>query len=247
MSYKFENPFKTIIRNKSVIDNLDDFCLRKNWVKSEDFNDIEHRKECNNCEDGFLKCGYYGLYREMIESDVIIGTAKTLLLSKTPYVFDSSRRSLLEFGIIYSDLLIVDEVDEIQKEFDGAFLDEIKIYSGSSVDDTHSRGDVESLIKIVNNIERLDITTKNNVKTFKEEVRILDNIINVLISMFLRKGNQDFIREVIGVNQNFNLIYLIECFFDTYVSKIKGDDDQVLKFKNQQVEAYYNFLLMKII
>lgn len=245
LSYKFENPFKTIIRNKSIIDNLDDFCLRKNWVKSEDFDDIEHRKECNNCEDGFLKCGYYGLYREMIESDVIIGTAKTLLLSKTPYVFDSSRRSLLEFGMIYSDLLIVDEVDEIQKEFDGAFLDEIKIYSGSSVDDTHSRGDVESLIKIVNNIERLDITTKNNVKTFKEEVRILDNIINVLISMFLRTGNQDFIREVIGVNQNFNLIYLIECFFDTYVSKIKGDDEQVLKFKNQQVEAYYNFFTNK--
>ena len=181
----------------------------------------------------------------MIESDVIIGTAKTLLLSKTPYVFDSSRRSLLEFGMIYSDLLIVDEVDEIQKEFDGAFLDEIKIYSGSSVDDTHSRGDVESLIKIVNNIERLDITTKNNVKTFKEEVRILDNIINVLISMFLRTGNQDFIREVVGVNQNFNLIYLIECFFDTYVSKIKGDDEQVLNFKNQQVEAYYNFFTNK--
>lgn len=238
---KFENPFKTIIRNKSIIDNLDDFCLQKNWVKAEDFNDIEHRKECNNCKDGFLKCGYYGLYREMIESDVIIGTAKSLLLSKVPYVFDSSRRSLLEFGILYSDLLIVDEVDEIQKEFDGAFLDEIKIYSGSSVDDTHSRGDVESLIKIVNNIERLDITTKNNVKTFKEEVRILDNIINVLISMFLRKGNQDFIREIIGVNQNFNLIYLIESFFDIYVSKIKGNEAEGLKFKNQQVEAYYKF------
>lgn len=239
-----ESPLKTIISNESIINNLDYFCLEAKEPDKNDYNQIEIRRDCNKCEKGFLECGYYKMYRDMIESDVIIATAKTLLLSKVPRVFDLEERTLFEVCLLYSDLLIVDEVDEIQKEFDGTFIDEIKIYSGNSVDDLYSRGDIESLLKIVNNIDRLDISTKSVVNDFKKEVRILDNIVNILILLYLSKGNQDFIREEIRVNKNFNLISLIEGFFEKYIRKVESQNNEDKKVNNKLgIKAYYDHFI----
>lgn len=241
---KEESPLKTIISNESIINNLDYFCSEAKEPEKNDYNQIYIKRDCNKCESGFLECGYYNMYREMINSDVIIATAKTLLLSKAPKIFDVEERTLLEIGILYSDLVVIDEVDEIQKEFDGAFIDEIKIYSGNSVEDTYSRGDIESLLKIVNNIDRLDISTKSVVNEFKKYVRILDNAVNILIVLFLNKGNQDFIRDVIGVNENFSLISLIETFFDNYITKIKAENVEDKKVNNKlAINGYYNFFV----
>ncbi|MGL4873466.1 MAG: hypothetical protein ACRC30_02315 [Clostridium sp.] len=235
----FNNPFETMMRNKKIIENLDEFCLEEKWVTKEHLNEnFEYRKNCSKCvdEDKFMKCGYYNLYRKMLETNVIIATAKTVLLSKIPIVFDSKRRTLFEFGILNSDLVLVDEIDEIQKEFDDAFLDEIKIYSGNSVDNSYSRGDIESLLKIVDNIDRSDIVEKENVKNFKNDVRSLDNIVDTMISLFLTKGNQDFIRSNVHVNENFNLVSLIEGVYVKYIkiNAIEGKDKRIM-------DNFYNF------
>ena len=187
---KEEGPLKSIILNESVINNLDYFCSEATEPEKSDYDQVDVKRDCSKCKDGFLKCGYYNMYREMIDSNVIIATAKTLLLSKMPRIFDLEERTLFEICILYSDLMIIDEVDEIQKEFDGAFIDTIKIYSGNAVDDTHSRGDIESLLKIVNNIDRLDISTKSVVNEFKKDVRILDNIVDIFCVPFSISANR---------------------------------------------------------
>lgn len=241
---KEEGALKSIILNESIINNLDYFCSEAKEPEESDYDQIDVKRDCSKCKDGFLKCGYYNMYREMIDSNVIIATAKTLLLSKMPRIFDLEERTLFEICILYSDLMIIDEVDEIQKEFDGAFIDEIKIYSGNAVDDTYSRGDIESLLKIVNNIDRLDISTKSVVNEFKKDVRILDNIVDILIVLFLNKGNQDFIRESIGVNKSFNLISLIELFFEKYIRKMQVNQMENRKVNNKSViNDYYNFFV----
>lgn len=241
---KEEGALKSIILNESIINNLDYFCSEAGKPEEDEYKEIYIKRDCSKCEEGFLKCGYYNMYREMINSNVIIATAKTLLLSKVPKIFDVEERTLFEICILCSDLMIIDEVDEIQKEFDGSFIDEIKIYSGNAVDDTYSRGDIESLLKIVNNIDRTDISTKSVVNEFKKDVRILDNIVDVLILLFLNKGNQDFIREAIKVNKSFNLISLIEMFFDKYIRKIYASEIENKKVNNKEaINDYYNFFV----
>ena len=249
----FENRFMTIMRNKEIINNLDEFCLEKNWISKENYKDnVDYKKKCSTCyesncdanEQKFMNCGYYNLYIELFEANVIIGTAKTLLLSKIPVVFDSRKRTLLEYGVLNSDLVIVDEVDEIQKEFDSAFIDEIKIYSGSSVDENNNRGDIESLLKIVDNIERDAVTGNNVIKEFKDDVRILDSIVDVMVKLFLKDGKQDFIRDYVGITGGFNLISLIEEFYYRYTAnKMKNEDKELDILNKKVIGSLYKFFI----
>ena len=66
----------------------------------------------------------------------------------------------------------------------------------------------------------------------------------ILIVLFLNKGNQDFIRESIGVNKSFNLISLIELFFEKYIRKMQVNQMENRKVNNKSViNDYYNFFV----
>lgn len=232
------NPLQVIMDNEDFYNNLDYSCNCSGDKIILEPKEGKFNHNCPTCKEhkSFMTCGFNEMYRRIIESDVIIATARTLLQSKVPKMLDKECRTLFEICILISDIVIVDEVDEIQKQFDDTFFEKIKIYSSQSVDNKSQSGDVENYIRLINSIDRVSALNVRKISQFKSLIMKLDDAVDVLVYMYLQEGRQDFVRDIIRVGNNFNIASLIEKYFDSY---IKNSDDE--QFRKNKFE-FYRFL-----
>jgi len=236
--YSELNGLQVIMDNEDFYENLDYSCNYSGNKIILDPKDGKFIHNCSTCKDAnsYMTCGFNEMYRRIIESDIIIGTARTLLQSKAPKNLDKEHRTLFELCILISDIVIVDEVDEIQKQFDDTFYEKLKIYSSKSVDNKLQSGDVENYIRLINSIDRTHTVNIKKIAQFKSLVMKLDDTVDILVNMYLQEGKQDFVRDIIRVGNNFNIPSLIETYFHNYI-KNKNDEE----FHKNKFE-FYRFL-----
>lgn len=72
-------------------------------------------------------CPAHYKYQKLLDADIWIGTPEAFAKSSSPYQWDSKERSFLELGVLWGDVIIIDEVDNIQKRLDQLFIDKLGI------------------------------------------------------------------------------------------------------------------------
>jgi hypothetical protein len=73
-------------------------------------------------------CGIYHEWTELLDADVWITTASALLMTKIPPAIDQYERTLYEAMYDLLDVIFIDEVDAVQKQFDEKFCVEIDAF-----------------------------------------------------------------------------------------------------------------------
>lgn len=73
-------------------------------------------------------CGVYKDFTKLIEADVWVATPASVLQIKLPPVIDPFERTIYQAMYDLLDVIFVDEADQVQKQFDEAFLDEYPVF-----------------------------------------------------------------------------------------------------------------------
>lgn len=79
----------------------------------------------------YHRCTAHHQYWKMVDADIWIGTPEAFVLASAPYVWDCYERSFFELAILWADLIVIDEVDNMQMRLDSIYIDDI----GLVVDD----------------------------------------------------------------------------------------------------------------
>lgn len=79
------------------------------------------------------KCGVYRDFAALRNAEVWVTTAPSVLKSRIPEVIDPYSRTVFEAMYDLLDVIFVDEADQVQKQFDEAFLTEYNVF-GSTED-----------------------------------------------------------------------------------------------------------------
>nr|WP_275100880.1 hypothetical protein [Paenibacillus dendritiformis] len=79
------------------------------------------------------KCGIYRDFSDLQNAEVWVTTASSVLKTRIPEIIDSYSRTIFEAMYDLLDVIFVDEADQVQKQFDEAFLTEYNVF-GSTED-----------------------------------------------------------------------------------------------------------------
>ncbi|WP_195575448.1 hypothetical protein [Paenibacillus sp. 1001270B_150601_E10] len=79
------------------------------------------------------KCGVYRNYSDLQHAEVWVTTASSVLKTRIPEMIDPYSRTIFEAMYDLLDVIFVDEADQVQKQFDEAFLTEYNVF-GSTKD-----------------------------------------------------------------------------------------------------------------
>ncbi|MBP1896897.1 hypothetical protein J2Z18_006039 [Paenibacillus lactis] len=79
------------------------------------------------------KCGVYRDFVDLQNAEVWVTTASSVLKTRIPEIIDPYSRTIFEAMYDLLDVIFVDEADQVQKQFDEAFLTEYNVF-GSTED-----------------------------------------------------------------------------------------------------------------
>lgn len=79
------------------------------------------------------KCGVYRDFADLQNADVWVTTASSVLKTRIPEIIDPYSRTIFEAMYDLLDVIFVDEADQVQRQFDEAFLTEYNVF-GSTED-----------------------------------------------------------------------------------------------------------------
>ncbi|KRE50657.1 hypothetical protein [Paenibacillus sp. Soil724D2] len=74
------------------------------------------------------QCGIYQDYAMLADAEVWVTTSPGVLKTRLPIFIDSLERSVYEAMYDLLDVIFVDEADEVQKQFDSAFINEYPLF-----------------------------------------------------------------------------------------------------------------------
>ncbi|MCU6796826.1 hypothetical protein OB236_32345 [Paenibacillus sp. WQ 127069] len=74
------------------------------------------------------RCGIYQDYANLADAEVWVTTSPGVLKTRLPVFIDSLERSVYEAMYDLLDVIFVDEADEVQKQFDSAFINEYPLF-----------------------------------------------------------------------------------------------------------------------
>ncbi|QSF46191.1 pPIWI_RE_Z domain-containing protein [Paenibacillus tianjinensis] len=118
--------------------HLSDQCLIRVLANDEDLStdypcrNINQPTQATACLCPFAsQCGVYQDYAKLIDAQVWITTSASILQSKVPAMIDPYERTIYEAMYDLLDVIFIDEVDAVQKQFDDAFLEEHALFGTS--------------------------------------------------------------------------------------------------------------------
>jgi len=134
---KYRDAIEFVDKRKNDLDILDNTCIVRGKMNV-DVNEKRHPcsnirvKEKNGKEKIYYcpfyeRCGAHTMYSQMIEADVWIGSYEAFLQTKCPYQWDKYERTFYELAILWSDLVIIDEVDIAQVRMDDSFKNDLSV------------------------------------------------------------------------------------------------------------------------
>lgn len=119
------------------------------------------------------KCGVYRDLTELVDADVWVATTASVLKIRIPAMIDPFERTVYEAMYDLLDVVFVDEADEVQKQFDAAFLAEYNVFG--KVEDIFERLLNESNQLTVGQYEKFAGDT--TITEWKDKLRLLDHMI----------------------------------------------------------------------
>lgn len=141
--YLLANPFESFaeLSTSQSLTSLSDICLIKTLANDTDDEVItrypctaltkRNEKERRKCSLAHL-CGIYKEWAALEEADVWITTSAAVLHTKLPAVIDPFERVIYKAMYDLLDVIYVDEADQIQSQFDNAFIRELFAFGNST-------------------------------------------------------------------------------------------------------------------
>lgn len=116
------------------IKHLSDFCfiqaLAEDDTQNGDFPCKRiKQEEGTNCLCPYAsQCGVYRDFSALNNADVWVATSASVLRTRFPIMIDKNERTIYEAMYDLLDVIFVDEADEVQKQFDSAFLTDYPLF-----------------------------------------------------------------------------------------------------------------------
>ncbi|SDX93042.1 hypothetical protein [Thermoactinomyces sp. DSM 45892] len=174
---------------------------------------LDRRKSRYVCP-AYTVCGPHHRFKQLTDADVWIGTPEAFLFSRAPYPWDRYERNYLELGLLWSDLIIMDEVDQIQQRMDQAFLNDLNISADRpetrEIDKIFSEYLFNLIPKVVKS-STVDVFVVNYI----EKTTTLQQILNYLFGQLFTK--QVVIKYV--YNKLFTPHSLLQDWYKKHISK----------------------------
>lgn len=139
----YSNPIKTVtdLANDESLAHLSDLCTIKalagdNQQDGKGYYPCKllkaERKSTREICPLSQTCGVYKEWTELIDADVWVTTSAAVLQTRLPAMVDPYERILYEAMYDLLDVVFIDEADEVQKQFDNTFLNEINVFGHSN-------------------------------------------------------------------------------------------------------------------
>lgn len=127
-----------------------------------------------------LRCSTHRATQDMLDSTIWIVTPASFLFSRAPMGFSSSDLHLLEAVYFHSDLLIIDEADRVQLQWDNQF---------APINNLFGRTDslINELDVALNQSNRPDILSNTQVLRFRNKARQVVSLTESTYALLLRE------------------------------------------------------------
>lgn len=161
-------------------------------------------------------CPKYNNIRDLNDAQVIITTINSAVQSYLPFPYVDKRMTILEYSMRKSDLVFIDESDQVQAYLDSMFCREISLYGDKNIFyretknkimEYQEQGDVpddENIVEFIKGTTNVEYFTTNIVNFITTTVEVNKlfkrNIFDEIVKSQLLW--RDIFDEAIGVNRN---------------------------------------------
>lgn len=214
------HPFEVFQKHSDSVETLSPDCLLRKVLKL----DEDTSNPCQNlCIEGRKKrvvcpayeiCGYHHRFKALMEADIWIGTPESFLRTKAPYAWDKYERNFLELGVLWSDLIIIDEVDQIQMRLDQAFLGDLNISTDKPDDRVINEVFSEYLFNLIPRVVKSS-TNDVFVHNYIEKATNLRQLFNYMYGQIFT--NQQIVNYI--YNKLFTPYSLLKSWHNKHISK----------------------------
>ncbi|WP_097126611.1 pPIWI_RE_Z domain-containing protein [Spirosoma fluviale] len=184
----------------------------------------------------YAKCSYHNAQRDLVDAKIWVGTPASLLYTRADQQLTASKTQLAELICKTSDLIIIDEADRVQVQFDLAFSPGQVL-----VDDTLRRGWLDSLNNHIRSVQERSgrgIRSDATISTFRRMIVAAHDACERLYDLLISSEGKP-IKEWVHKQQYFTGWLLFDQLADTLLAERPVSD---VSGKSELPEVFDKFV-----